>query len=260
MLVRSLFLFLIVVGYADYGFGEIEHRGFVGGPFHGVVQIQVKEISVQLGPTADLTAPESLVAHAEQSQVSSGGESRLRASLRLDDGTHTVLDPSIVEWAFSTPNLRVKNGSLIADVLKERTMVRVQATAEGFSTSFNIFVLADDRETEKEVEESLPQVLRTAIELEAAGWKESEWFGVFYDAENGWLYHTDHGWIHVAEGGQDAAWFWSDTNQWVWTGKNVYPHLYRNRDAAWLYFFKQALPVKLFYNQKTQEFERLAGN
>jgi len=259
MINHSLALFLFFVCSTHYGFGEIEHTGFIGGPFHGVVEDGYKEVSIQLGPTADLTVPEGLVAHAEQSQVSSGGESRLRASLSLDDGTHTVLDPSEVEWTFSTPNLRVKNGSLIADFLKERTMVRVQATAEGFTTSFNIFVLADDRGAEKEAEGSLPQVLRTAIELEAKGWKESEWFGVFYDAENGWLYHADHGWIHVAEGGQDAAWFWSDTNQWVWTGKNIYPHLYRNRDAAWLYFFKQALPAKLFYNHKTQELERLAG-
>jgi hypothetical protein len=260
MIVRSLILFLFVICFNYYGFGKTEHSGFIGGPFHGVVQDPKNEVSLQLGPTADLTVPEGLVAHVEQSQVSSGGESRLRASLRLDDGTYTVLDPSVVEWAFSTTNLQMKNGSLIADVLEERTMVRVQATAEGFTTSFNVFILADDRGAEKEAEETLPEVLRTAIELEAKGWKESEWFGVFYDAENGWLYHADHGWIHVAEGGQNATWFWSDTNQWVWTGKNIYPHLYRNRDAAWLYFFKQALPAKLFYNHKTQEFERLAGN
>jgi hypothetical protein len=260
MLVRSFILFLFTVYFNYYGFGEAEHTGFIGGPFHGVAQDPMNEVSLQLGSTADLTVPEGLVAHAEQSQVSSGGESQLRASLRLDDGTYTVLDPSVVEWAFSTPNLQMKNGSLIADVLEERTMVRVQATAEGFTTSFNVFILADDRGAEKEAEETLPEVFRTAIELESKGWKESEWFGVFYDAENGWLYHADHGWIHVAEGGQDAAWFWSDSNQWAWTGKNIYPHLYRNRDAAWLYFFKQALPAKLFYNHKTQEFERLAGN
>ena len=256
MINHLLALSLFFVCSTHYGFGEIEHTGFIGGPFHGVVEDGYKEVSIQLGPTADLTVPEGLVAHAEQSQLSSGGESRLRASLRLDDGTHTVLDPLVVEWAFSTPNLQIKNGSLIAGVLKERTMVRVQATAEGFTTSFNIFILADD----PEAEETLPEVLRTLIELEAKGWKESEWFGIFYDAENGWLYHADHGWIHVAEGGQDAAWFWSDTNQWVWTGKNIYPHIYRNRDAAWLYFFKQALPAKLFYNHQTQELERLAGN
>jgi hypothetical protein len=260
MINQLLALLLFFVCSTHYGFGKIEHTGFIGGPFHGVVEDGNKEVSAQLGPTADLTLPNGLIAHAEQGQLSSGGRSSLYASILLDDGTHTVLDPSQVEWTFSQPVLSTQNGSLLADILLERTMVRVQASAEGFTTSFNVFILADDREVEKEAEETLPQVLRTAIELEAKGWKESEWFGVFYDAKNGWLYHADHGWIHVAEGGKDATWFWSDTNQWVWTGKNIYPHLYRNRDAAWLYFFKQALPAKLFYNHKTQELESLAGN
>jgi hypothetical protein len=260
MIVRSLILFLFVICFNYYGFGKTEHRGIVGGPFHGVVEDGNKEVSVQLGPTADLSVPNGLIAHAEQGQLSSGGRSSLHASILLDDGTHTVLDPSEVEWTFSQPVLSTQNGSLLADILLERTMVRVQASAEGFSSSFTVFILADEVESAEESLSKLPETLRTAIELEAKGWKESEWFGVFYDAENGWLYHADLGWIHVAEGGQDAAWFWSDSNQWVWTGKNIYPHLYRNRDAAWLYFFKQALPTKLFYNHKTLELERLVGN
>ncbi len=237
---------------------NIEHTGFVGGPFHGVVEDGNKEVSVQLGPTADLSVPNGLIAHAEQGQLSSGGRSSLHASILLDDGTHTVLDPSEVEWTFSQPVLSTQNGSLLADILLERTMVRVQASAEGFSSSFTVFILADEVESAEESLSKLPETLRSAIELEAKGWKESEWFGVFYDAENGWLYHADHGWVHIAEGGPDATWFWNEENQWVWTGKNIYPHLYRDRDAAWLYFFKQALPEKVFYNHKTQELERFA--
>ena len=47
-------------------------------------------------------------------------------------------------------------------------------------------------------------------------------------------------------GEMETAWFWNEQNQWVWTGENIYPHLYRHRDAAWLYFFKQALPRLYF--------------
>jgi hypothetical protein len=168
------------------------------------------------------------------------------------------LDQLLVEWTFSHPELQVKNGSLLAEVLLERTMVRVQASAEGFSTSFTVFILADDEQISREESEILPEALRSAIELEAVGWKESEWFGVFYDAKNGWVYHADHGWIHLAEGGDGTAWFWNEQNQWVWTGKSIYPHLYRHRDAAWLYFFKQALPKIVFYNYTTEKIERFA--
>ena len=182
----------------------------------------------------------------------------MHASLLLDDGTHTVLDPAVVEWTFSEPGLNVQDGSLLAEIMSERTMIRVQATAEGFSASFNIFILADDGEVAQAEIENLPESLRSAIELEATGWKESEWFGVFYDAQNGWLYHADYGWIYVADDGPNTNWFWSDQLQWVWTGKNIYPHLYRNRDAAWLYFFKQALPEKVFYNYQTRRLERFA--
>ena len=76
--------------------------------------------------------PNGLAAHAEQSQLSSGSSAKLHASLLLDDDTHTVADPEVVEWTFSHPELQVKNGSLLAG-LSERKMVRVQASAEGFS-------------------------------------------------------------------------------------------------------------------------------
>lgn len=237
---------------------EVDHRGILGGPFHGTIQDQQKVVSVQVGPIADLILPNGLIARTEQSQVPSGGGTTLHASVLLDDGTHTVLDPGLVDWSFSQSGLSVEEGVLLAELFPKRTMIRVQASAEGFSTSFTVFILADDGQVAQEQSESLPEALRTTIELEAKGWKESEWFGVFYDAQNGWLYHVAHGWIHVAEGGPDATWFWNEENQWVWTGKNIYPHLYRDRDAAWLYFFKQALPEKVFYNHNTQEFERFA--
>ena len=237
---------------------QVEHTGFLGGPFYGTVKDEKEAVTVQLGPTADLIMPNGLSAHSEQSRLSSGSSTALHASLLLDDGSHTVLNPESVEWTFSHPELQVKNSSLVAEVLSERKMVRVQASAEGFSTSFTVFILADEEQITREESEILPEALRSAIELEAAGWKQSEWFGVFYDARNGWIYHAVHGWIHLAEGGGEATWFWDEQNQWVWTGKNIYPHLYRHRDAAWLYFFKQALPKIVFYNYKTEKLERFA--
>ena len=188
----------------------------------------------------------------------SGDSSALEASLILDDSTYTVLDPSVVEWTFSEPSLSLQNGKLLAEVMPKRTSVQVTARAEGFTTRFTVFILADDGSAKGTDKEHLPEVLRSAIELEASGWKDSEWFGVFYDSNNGWLYHVDHGWVHTAAGGTEAAWFWNEQQQWFWTGPNIYPHLYRNRDAAWLYFFQQALPKKIFYNHQTEALEELA--
>ena len=43
--------------------------------------------------------------------------------------------------------------------------------------------------------------------------------------------------------------------EWVWTGPQIHPHLFRNKDGTWLYFMKEALPRKVFYNYDTQNFE-----
>ncbi len=252
----SFFLAIPISLLAGRLLGEVEHYGFLGVPFNGYGQDDRTEVMVQYGSTADLSVPDSLSAYSQTSSLPAGGSSNLNVSLLLDDSTITMLDPKLVEWSVSNTALQIRDGSMLAESLPERTTVRVRARAEGFSASLTIFILP----REKPVSDHLPQSLRSAIELEAKGWKESDWFGAFYDAENGWLYHAHQGWIHVSEGGLGATWFWSSGNQWVWTEENVYPHLYRNRDSAWLYFFKEALPAKIFYNHKTETMERLSSN
>ena len=257
-LVRKSF-FSLSICFAPFLSAQIEHQGVVGGPFHGYLEDAIGQARVQVGPIADFAVPSGLSARATQNRISSGGTSQLSASIILDDGTYTVLDPSQVEWSFSKPHLSIDNGSLLAEVMPKQTSIRVRASAEGFEQSFTIFILADDGLVAEEAEASLPEVLRSAIELEASGWKESEWFGVFYDADNGWLYHVDHGWLHTTVQPGDAAWFWNEEQEWFWTGPQVYPHLFRNRDAAWLYFFRQALPRQVFYNYNSEKLEEVTA-
>jgi hypothetical protein len=247
---------LILSGFSL--FAETTHQGVVGGPFHGYAQDDTRQVQVQIGPIADFAVPSSLTARALQNRIPSGDSSALEASLVLDDGTYTVLDPSVVEWTFSKPILSLQNGKLLAEFMPKRTSVQITASAEGFTTRFTVFILADDGSVKGTDKDPLPEVLRSAIEMEATGWKDSDWFGVFYDAQNGWLYHVEHGWVHTADGGTEATWFWNEQQQWFWTGPNIYPHLYRNRDAAWLYFFQQALPKKIFYNHQTEALEEMA--
>jgi len=252
--------FIIFSSFSFSLFAQTEHQGVVGGPFHGYAEDDSGQVQAQVGPIADFAVPTGLSARALQNRIPSGDSSALEASLVLDDGTYTALDPSAVEWTFSKPHLTFDNGQLLAEVMPDRTLVKVEASAEGFTAHFIVFILPGDQQPNNGGETSvLPEVLRNAVELEALGWKESDWFGVFYDANNGWLFHADHGWLHTAGGGTAAAWFWNEEQEWFWTGPEIYPHLFRNRDAAWLYFFKQALPSRIFYNQQTEEFERLAG-
>ena len=85
--------------FAGLIFGEIEHSGFVGGPFQGFGQNGSSEVFVQYGPTADLTVPNGLSAYPQNNRLPSGGSSTLNASLLLDDSTITVLDPKLVNGA-----------------------------------------------------------------------------------------------------------------------------------------------------------------
>lgn len=239
---------------------QVEHKGIFGGALHGFASDNSGQINVQIGPIADFNEPTRLFARSLNNKIPSGSSTGLEASLLLDDGTSTILDPSLVEWTFSKPELKFQNGALLAEVMPNRTEVKVQASAEGFKTSFIVFILPADTSVGQPVESALPDSLRNAVELEAKGWKQSDWFGIFYDANNGWLFHADYGWLHTSASGPGSSWFWNDEFEWFWTGPNIYPHLYRNRDAAWLYFFKEALPSKIFYNYRSQKVERLAKN
>ena len=133
---------LILSGFSL--FAETTYQGVVGGPFHGYAQDDTGQVQVQIGPIADFAVPSSLTARALQNRIPSGDSSALEASLVLDDGTYTVLDPSVVEWTFSKPNLSLKNGKLLAEVMPKRTSVQVTASAEGFTSRFTVFILADD--------------------------------------------------------------------------------------------------------------------
>ena len=69
-------------------------------------------------------------------------------------------------------------------------------------------------------------------------WWESAWFGSFYRASEHWIYHADLGWLYVTGENQKSTWLWSMRLGWLWTGKNVYPYLYRQEESNWYLFMK----------------------
>ncbi|MDA1078442.1 MAG: hypothetical protein O2908_05275, partial [Verrucomicrobia bacterium] len=166
-----ILLVLVINGFSLLA--ETAHQGVVGGPFHGYAQDDSGQVQVQVGPIADFAVPSSLSARSLQNRIPSGDSSALEASLILDDSTYTVLDPSVVEWTFSEPSLSLQNGKLLAEVMPKLTSVQVTASAEGFTTRFTVFILADDGSLKGTNKDHLPEVLRSAVELEASGWKDS---------------------------------------------------------------------------------------
>jgi hypothetical protein len=238
-------------------FAELTHRAIIGEPFNGTVTDSTHRVQVQVGSFASLVDVSGLHASAEKTRLPSRSFTQLRTSYLLDDGTQTEIDPSSISWSIDSPDLTFQDNSLLAEYVENRRTVRVRASGQGFESSFLVFILPGEPPAGEELSH-LPDALRTAVELEAANWRESDWFGVFYDAGNGWIFHAELGWLSAAPsaGSSSTAWFWSENQEWLWTGDGIYPHLFRNKDAAWLYFFKQALPSLVFYNHQTEKVEK----
>ena len=87
------------------------------------------------------------------------------------------------------------------------------------------------------------------------GWRNSSWFGVFLPFDNGWAYHVEWGWIFVQDDQQGGIWLWKEGFGWQWTTKDIYPYLYRNNSAIWMYFLKKKNGILHFYNHNTKQVE-----
>ncbi len=89
---------------------EIEHSGFLGGPFHGVSRDISGAIVNRVGPLADLAETVSLTAGSSRSKIMDGESSQLQAAIRLDDGTITKLLPQDVQWSSESASLLIADG------------------------------------------------------------------------------------------------------------------------------------------------------
>ena len=69
-----------------------------------------------------------------------------------------------------------------------------------------------------------------------AGFKNSTWFGNFYDNGDGWTFHPKHGWLFVSGSDESALWMWDKQLGWLYTGKSIYPFFYRHSTSKWLYY------------------------
>lgn len=44
------------------------------------------------------------------------------------------------------------------------------------------------------------------------------------------------GWVFPVESPAAGLWLWKEEMGWLWTDEGIYPFLYDNANAAWLYF------------------------
>ena len=88
------------------------------------------------------------------------------------------------------------------------------------------------------------------------GWWRLGWFGDYAPMGlDGWVWHNQHGFMCVAATAtMEDVWMYTADMGWLWTGDGIYPFLYRNDDAAWLWYDGRTNP-RWFYNLTTEEWE-----
>ena len=91
---------------------------------------------------------------------------------------------------------------------------------------------------------------------QGGGWRWLNWFGYFAEVGNGWIFHLQHGWMYPFGTNSASILFWTLDMSWLWTSDTIYPYLYRFDDAAWLWYLKDSVAPRWFYNFKTGLWEQ----
>ncbi|MFP6887682.1 MAG: hypothetical protein VB997_08970 [Opitutales bacterium] len=233
--------------------GDVVNQASIGAPFAGFSSDASGAVRNAVGPTARFIAPIRLVARSGDSKVAAGSATQLVADLLLDDGTVTNLPAEEVAWAVDTALATVsQSGVLTATQVTERVRVKVTATADGFAAEVHVRLMPAP--TTAAAGPQIPAALAGSTEI-LPGWRHSPWFGAFFATQTKWLHHANHGWLYFEDAGNGSLWMWKKNHEWLWTGPNVYPHLYRHKDSTWLYFMLEALPQRAYYNHTTKHVE-----
>ena len=100
-----------------------------------------------------------------------------------------------------------------------------------------------------------PQYWWGKTEQGPGGWQTSAWFGTFKYYGQGWLYHARLGWLYSSPASENSVWLWREGKGWVWTKQGVWPYLWANRSADWLYLVpgNSGDPVR-FYDYSSQSY------
>ena len=250
-------LALFIFGLTNFSFADINNEGFIGDSFYGVNSDSSGLIVNQVGPNAEFSVPTKLNVRSELSSLLSGEFTKLTASISLDDGTITQLPALSTQWESASTELLIKDDFATAQNISANSRVSIKATAEGMTAVF--FIRLKDNTSDsipsQDPIDSPKNVFSDSVDLPQAGWKSSAWFGNYYEAGNDWVHHAKLGWLYTSTEQPSSLWLWSSSQEWMWTGPGVYPHLFRNRDGTWIYYIVEAHPLKVFYNQSSRKME-----
>ena len=111
---------------------------------------------------------------------------------------------------------------------------------------------SDNQESSTNNSQSVSPWNDTNTQSLSAGWSRSSWFGDFYGKEQGWVYHFNHGWIYLKGTDESGFWFYDETLGWLYTGKDVYPFVYRDSTSSWLYDQSSSSERKLWDYARSQ--------
>lgn len=253
-----IFLILTFIVGTITTLAEIKNEGFIGDSFYGVTTDPTGTIINRVGPNAEFAVPSKLNARSELTTLLSGEFSKLSVALSLDDGSITRLPPLSVTWGSTSSELIIKDGFVTARDISKSSRESISASVAGL-TSVVFIRLKNESLQSNPVTDTIElskNALSDSISLPQQGWKKSNWFGNYYDGGNDWIHHSNLGWLYTSSNQPNSIWLWSSSQEWLWTGNGVYPHLYRNKDGTWIYFIVEAFPRKIFYNQSTKKLER----
>ena len=232
---------------------QINNEAIIGAPFYGVTTDLTRSVTNQVGPNADFSVPVKLSASSDSPSLFSGEISKLQAVLSLDDGTISSLPSSLVSWSSVSEELIIKDDFVTAQSISKNVRATINANAHGFSAI--LFIRLEKEQGDRDIS-AAPNALSDSIDLQQVGWKKSSWLGNYFDGGNNWIHHEHHGWLYSSSTQPSSAWLWSPTQKWLWTGPEIYPHMFRNQDGVWIYFMLEALPRKVFYNQSAKILEQ----
>lgn len=234
----------------------IQNEAVIGSPFYTSNYDLPGNIQNQVGPFAEFAVSSGLNVQSEVTTLLAGEKSQLSATLRLDDDTITRLPATGVTWSSTSTNISIADDFVTAKEISRNTRVSISANGEGFNAVVFIRLKAGSPIVDSGSNETVHNALSNSTDLAQSGWKNSQWFGNYYDAGNQWIHHADHGWLFTASMSENSIWLWSPREEWLWTGPSNYPHLFRNKDSSWLYFVMKSATGSVFYNQTTKSFEK----
>ena len=159
---------------------DLSNEGFLGTAFYGVNQDLTGSVVNQVGPYADFSIPKKLTARSNSDTLQTDEYSKLEASLLFDDGTVTLLDSSEVTWASDSSEVFFDNAFVYAKKISENLKISVTATVEGFNTV--VFLRLETASSDAE-----HSALSNSTDLMQKGWRNSSWFGNFYDYGKNWI-------------------------------------------------------------------------